>query len=136
KRCGGFKEANQSMKSRVPEGSCPAPFTVISPPLLSVASSPNAPGSSLQPRKKKLRLRFIRSAMESLSMLARSLATDTILGCSGFFGHLVRANRCSARWPSTEDSGHYSAPRPNDSFLSTIDGDFGENLRGAHAISP
>ena len=32
-------------------------------------------------RKRKLRLRFVRSAMESLSMSARSLATDTILGC-------------------------------------------------------
>jgi hypothetical protein len=41
----------------------------------------------------------------------------------------------SERWPSAEDNGHHSAPQPNDSFLSTIDGDFGDNLTGAHAIS-
>jgi len=58
KRCGGFKEANQSMKSRVPEVLCPALFTVISQPLLNAANSPNALGSSLQTQEKEIATAF------------------------------------------------------------------------------
>src|SRR5438552_12497333 len=91
KRSGAFAAVNQSKIFLARADSCEARFTGIWQPRLNRANPSRPIGSSWLRKGRKSDRHFDKSAMENLSMSARSLATDTILGCSGSFAHLRRA---------------------------------------------